>query len=65
MARTINPLTYSVREAAQALGVSTGKMYELVRSEDFPTVRCGHCLRVSIRGLEAWVDKKAAEGWQQ
>ena len=59
----VNPLTYSVQEAAQALGVSTSKMYELIRAQDFPTVRCGHRCRVSIKGLEAWVEAQARKGW--
>lgn len=64
MARVINPLTYSAREAAQALGVSTGKIYELIRSDGFPTIRCGGCIRISIRGLEQWVDRQAEKGWK-
>lgn len=61
--RQINPLTYSVPEAAQALGVSESKMYQLIRIEGFPTVRTGTRCRVSIKGLEEWVDKQAEKGW--
>lgn len=59
-----NSLTYSVREAAQALGVSENQMYQLIRTEGFPTVRTGkrQC-RVSIKGLAEWVDKQAKKGW--
>ena len=64
MARTINPLTYSAIEAAAALGVSRGKIYELIHQEGFPTIRCGGCVRVSIKGLEDWVERKAAEGYR-
>ena len=64
MARTnVNPLTYSVPEAAEALGVSRTKMYELIRSQGFPTVRCGQRCRVSIKGLEDWVQRQAEKGW--
>ena len=63
MARVVNRLTYSCEEAAEALGVSRGKMYELVRSDGFPTVRCGGCLRVSNKGLEKWVEIQAERGW--
>jgi excisionase family DNA binding protein len=56
-------LTYSVPEAAEVLGVSSSKMYELIRSDGFPTVRVGHRCRVSIKGLEEWVDEQAKKGW--
>jgi excisionase family DNA binding protein len=57
------PLTYSVEEAAKAVGISKSKMYELIRSEGFPTVRVGHRCRVSVKGLEKWVDEQAKKGW--
>lgn len=63
MARVVNSLTYSVREAAEALGVSGAKMYQIIRMDGFPVIRCGGCLRVPIRGLEKWVDTMAEKGW--
>ena len=60
---SVNCLTWSVTEGAAVLGVSRGKMYELVRTEGFPTVRCGHCIRVPKKGLEEWIDRQAAKGW--
>ena len=34
-------LTYSVTEAAQALGVSRRTMYDLLHKEGFPTLKVG------------------------
>ena len=59
----VRKLTYSIPEAAEALGVSTSKMYEIIRIKGFPTVRCGHRCRVSIKGLEEWVEEAAKKGW--
>lgn len=56
-------LTYSVPEAAKVLGVSPPTMYQLVKSEGFPTVVAGGRLLVSVKGLERWVDEQAQKGW--
>ena len=55
--------TYSVPEAARALGISESKMYQLVKTEGFPTVHVGRRSLVSIKGLERWVEEQAAKGW--
>lgn len=56
-------LTYSVPEAAKILGVSASKMYEVVKSDGFPTIKIGGRLLVSARGLERWVDEQSQRGW--
>lgn len=48
-------LTMTVMEAAQALGVSRPIAYELANREDFPSVRVGRRLLVSVEGLREWV----------
>ena len=52
-------LVYSVAEAAQVLGISRAKMYELVRVDGFPVLHIGNRKVVSRKGLERWVDKQA------
>lgn len=52
-------LTYSVPEAAEILGISKSRMYELVRSDGFPSLKIGKRILVSIKGLEHWVEKQA------
>lgn len=53
-------LTYSVPEAAEILGISKSRMYELTRSEGFPSLKIGKRILVPIKGLERWVEKQAA-----
>ena len=53
-------LTYSVPEAAEILGISKSRMYELTRSEGFPSLKIGKRILVPINGLERWVEKQAA-----
>ena len=60
---TTEKLTYSVQEAAAAVGISTSRMYQLVKSEGFPVVQIGRRLRVSKKGLERWVEEQATKGW--
>ncbi|MBO4938505.1 MAG: helix-turn-helix domain-containing protein [Oscillospiraceae bacterium] len=56
-------LTLSVPEAAEIIGISKSKMYELVRSKGFPTIQVGKRLLVSAKGLERWIEEQAAKGW--
>ena len=52
-------LTYSVTEAAQALGVSRRTMYDLINREDFPTLKvCGRRL-ISRELLADWARVQA------
>lgn len=48
-------LTYSVPEAAEVLGISSSKMYELARSASFPSFTVGKRILISREGLERWV----------
>lgn len=56
-------LTLSVPEAAEIIGISKSKMYELVRSKGFPTIQVGKRLLVSAKGLERWIEEQAEKGW--
>ena len=55
-------LTYSVREATAALGVSLPTFYELANREGFPVVRVGRRVLVPVDDLRAWLSKEAARG---
>lgn len=59
MAQTREKLTLSVAEAAQMLGISAPKAYELTHRADFPAFRIGNRTLVSRRLLEKWVDREA------
>lgn len=56
-------LTLSVPDAAKRLGVPVSTMYEIVKTEGFPTIRIGTRILVSAKGLEEWVAEKAKTGW--
>ena len=56
-------LTLSVPEAADVLGVSSTKMYEIVKIKGFPTIHVGKRILVSAKGLERWVEEQAAKGY--
>lgn len=56
-------LTLSVPEAAEIIGVSPSKMYEVVKIQGFPLVKLGKRLLVSRKGLERWVEEQAEKGW--
>lgn len=56
-------LTLSIPEAAKLLGVSASKMYQIARSAGFPSIVVGKRILVSAKGLERWVEEKAAIGW--
>ena len=50
-------------EAAQIVGVSQSKMYEIVKIKGFPTIHIGRRLLVSVKGLERWIEEQAEKGW--
>ncbi len=52
-------LTYSVTEAAEALGVSRRTMYDLINREDFPTLKVGGRRLISRELLAEWVRVQA------
>lgn len=49
-------LTYTVTEAAEVLGVSKKKVYELVRRGHIAQVPGSTKVLISRRRLEAWID---------
>jgi excisionase family DNA binding protein len=42
-------------EAADAIGVSRSKAYELISSGVLPSVRLGGSVRVPVEALRAWI----------
>lgn len=51
-------LTYSVTEAAELVGISSTRMYQLARSNGFPSFMVGKRLLISVSGLEKWVEEQ-------
>ncbi len=54
-------LTYSVTEAANALGISRRSMYDLLHKEGFPTLKVGNRRLISKELLAQWVKDQAAK----
>lgn len=55
---TVNRVTYSVKEAAQALGMSHQTIYTLIHSNDFPAVKIGGRTLVPVAALNEWLEQK-------
>lgn len=51
-------LTYSVEQAAEALGVSRSKLYEMLHRPDFPVITIGNRKLIPRRQLEQWLDRQ-------
>ena len=43
-------------EAANALGISRAKAYELIAAKDLPSVRLGGSIRVPVEALRVWIE---------
>lgn len=54
-----NKITYSVKEAAAALGISTPTMYTLIKRADFPAFKVGTRTLIPKVKLEEWVEKES------
>ena len=50
-------LTFTVTEAARALGISRGLAYEMVKTGEIPSVRVGKRLVVPRRALEKLLEQ--------
>ena len=57
-------LTYTVVEAAAALGVSKTVMYQLIRSDGFPVIAVGNKRLIPIESFKRWTEERAAIGWK-
>ena len=55
------PLFVKVKEAAQLLGISRSKAYELVYKGEIPHIRIGASIRVPLAALRAMAKLNRAE----
>jgi excisionase family DNA binding protein len=49
-------------EAAEVIGVSRSKLYELLASGDLPSARIGASVRVPVEALRAWIAEQLDAG---
>jgi excisionase family DNA binding protein len=54
-------LLLRVPEAAELLGVSRSRAYELVYSGEIPAIRLGKSLRIPLQALREWVTRSLVE----
>lgn len=59
MARPVEDLTYTVPEAAQALGVCGDTVRTLIANGDLPSLHIGRRVLVSRKALDEWVAANA------
>jgi excisionase family DNA binding protein len=57
----LEPLTYTVNEAAQIVGVSRAFAYELAARGDLPTIRLGRRVVIRRTSLEQWLADRESE----
>ena len=55
---TTQKLMLRPAEAADAIGVSRSKAYELIAAGSIPSVKVGGCERVPVDALRAWIDRQ-------
>jgi excisionase family DNA binding protein len=48
-------------EAAEALGISRSRAYELIASGGLPSVRVGGSVRVPVAALERWITERLGD----
>ena len=53
-------IAYRVTEAADAIGISRAKAYELISRGELPSIRIGSSVRVPVDALRAWIDRQLA-----
>ncbi len=60
MAEMVNErLLLTVEEAARRLGIGRSFAWELVRKGELPSIRLGRLVRIPVRTLDEWVQRKA------
>lgn len=51
-------MLYRPQEAAEAIGVSRARVYELIASNVIPSIRIGTSIRVPVEDLRNWIDRQ-------
>jgi excisionase family DNA binding protein len=48
----------TVNEGAEVLNVPISKVYQLVRSKNFPSLKVGGVWRIDSQKMDRWIDKQ-------
>ncbi len=54
----IQPMLLNISQVARALGLSRGKVYQLIYHENLPVIPFGRALRVSPQSLQRWLEQR-------
>jgi excisionase family DNA binding protein len=54
-------LLYRPAEAADAIGISRTKAYELIATGVIPSIRIGTSIRVPVSALQEWIERQLAD----
>lgn len=54
-------ILYRPAEAADAIGVSRARAYELIAAGQIPAIRVGSSIRVPVEALREWVNRQLAQ----
>ena len=49
---------YTAEEISEILGISRSAAYELVKKDEFKSVRIGATIRISKSSFDAWLDSR-------
>lgn len=55
-------MTLSVREAAELIGISKPKMYELIHSNEIPSIHVGKKIVIARQALMDWLSEGDTDG---
>lgn len=58
----MTPVVYNVPEIAALLDINVISAYELVKRDDFPTVKVGRRIVIPKDAFYAWLEREAAAG---
>ena len=54
----LQPLLLDIPEVCKSLRLSRAKVYRLIYFEGLPVVHFGRAVRVSVKALEQWVERR-------
>jgi len=53
----INKYALSVAEAASVLGISSCKVYQLIKSKDLPAQKLGHVWKIPAEAINSYINR--------
>lgn len=60
--KNVDRLTICATELPEVLGIGRNTAYELVKRDDFPSIRIGRRIVIPVDALREWLKKEAKNG---